>query len=146
MGIMRFMSTGKATYGTSFDPDMDDGSDFTSVTSRGPPLSPLESFYDAQKLAYGDWCSEAAIWIVWQNHGRLMADHHCSFLNVDGLVFADSVKEHPRLRATVAAYANKFVEALGDASLSDLLHFEVVPIKFSRKTALSFFSKEDDTD
>merc|ERR1711920_723611 len=81
--IMRFMGSGRTTYGMIGDRSRQDPHGISN---------PVDSLIDVQKLVYGQWISEAALWVLWENAGRLIADNNCSLVHVDAVPLAHCLR------------------------------------------------------
>merc|ERR1719414_170274 len=95
-----------------------------NILAASPPPRPtaftLASGVDLKQLSTGSrvsvtqgmWVSEAALWVDWVNHGRLVADTHCFLVEVGADELAEALREITEVLAIAIIYARRFYQAL----------------------------------
>jgi hypothetical protein len=105
---------------------IDDECDSGAGAGAGPDrqLPPVRS---AEVLEHGKWVSEASLFVLWINRGRLVAECLSYMYALEVTEFASVLGKHLDAYASVVLYAREFVRQLNlDQTPSDVLPFQVV--------------------
>merc|ERR1719401_618411 len=125
---MRFMATGKTTYGTDIV-----AADISTDTDD--MIKPSDDILNGQKLSYGQWLSDAALFVDWKNQGRLVADFYCCMLEVEASVMAQSLHSYTHAFNAAALFGRALIDSMvqSASALSDVVTVCIILLKTPRR-------------
>merc|ERR1712232_1348514 len=113
-------------------PELDSAPDVTK---------PLESISNVQRLYYGSYITEPALWVQWETRGRLIAENNCGFLGIDAqrlhhdlLKAASFIKDEQQAYMVPVAYAKIWLQVVKEDA--DECFNDVQTVHVGLKTAL----------
>merc|ERR1719329_311146 len=82
------------------------------MATKTGKLQPEQGVVSEWKVYPGMWLSEGALWIEWENHGRLMANEDSLLMAIDAGDLAYTLLAYRDAYAMSAIYARSFVDVL----------------------------------
>merc|ERR1712217_1017784 len=89
---------------------------------------------EAELIVRAQWLSEPAVWMMWENQGRLLAETHSCLLALDGVTFAQELLAFKEVYALAVVYGRDVLkDTRSRSTLTDLPTFS--PLRKQRNKA-----------